>query len=207
MTHVITLCFFLWCWCGSIHRAGCYSDARPGSCWVQECRCSAVWVARFPREDAIIRVYHLEKSWTKAGKWSGVVGIFEILNAAVGNCNVAAWELERHLARPPGADEAVFISLTFRVRYVHMVAPGRRMSPYEVAMQCNTREYLAARYLSSPFRSLLHRHEYIDYRLPAMWPPNDVNAFNNRNPNLPSLLRLTIDEYVRTNIPPLHQTV
>jgi len=85
-----------------------------------------LWVARFPREDAIIRVYHLEKSWTKAGKWSGVVGIFEILNAAEDDCNVAAWELERHLAGPPGADEAVFISLTLQ---------------YEVAMQCNTRGY------------------------------------------------------------------
>ena len=48
-------------------------------------------VARFPREDAIIiRLYHLENSWTKAGKWSGVVGTFEILNAAEDDCNVAA---------------------------------------------------------------------------------------------------------------------
>ena len=43
-------------------------------------------VARFPRENAIIRVYHLEKSWTKAGKWSGVVVIYEILNAAEDDC-------------------------------------------------------------------------------------------------------------------------
>ena len=36
MTHIIkTLHFSLWCWSGSIHRAGCYSDAGPGSCWFQ----------------------------------------------------------------------------------------------------------------------------------------------------------------------------
>ena len=49
-----------------------------------------LWVARFPCEDAIIRVYHLKKRWTKAGTWSGVVGSFEILNAAEDDCNVAA---------------------------------------------------------------------------------------------------------------------
>ena len=47
-------------------------------------------MARCPREDAIVRVYDLEKSWTKAGKWSGAVGIFEILNAVEDDCNVAA---------------------------------------------------------------------------------------------------------------------
>ena len=140
MTHTKTLCFSPWCWPGSI-QAGCYSDAGPGSCWVQECGW-VLWVVRFPCQDAIIRAYHMQKSWTKAWKWSGVVGIFEILNADQDDCDVAAWELEWHLARPTGADEVVFIiSLTVRVRYIHMLALGQRKSQYEVAMQCNTRGY------------------------------------------------------------------
>ena len=55
--------------------------------------------------------------------------------------------------------------------------------------------------------SLLHCHEYIDCHSPAMWPPGHVNAFNSRNPNLFSLFRLTMDKYIRTNIPSSHQTV
>ena len=61
--------------------------------------------------------------------------------------------------------------------------------------------------VTHPFRSLLHSHEYLDYRLPAMSPPNDVNAFHNRILNLSSLLRLTMGEYVRTNIQPSRHTV
>ena len=37
-----------------------------------------------------IREYHLKKSWTKAGKWNGVVRICDILKAAEDDCNVAA---------------------------------------------------------------------------------------------------------------------
>ena len=89
----------------------------------------------------MIRVHHLEKSWIKAGKWGGIFGICEILKSAEDECNVAGRGLERHLAKPPGADEAAFICLTLRVRYIlrSMLALGRRMSQYEVSMQCNTR--------------------------------------------------------------------
>ena len=45
------------------------------------------------------------------------------------------------MARPPAAGEVVLISLTYRARCINMLALGRRMSQYEVAMQCNTRGY------------------------------------------------------------------
>ena len=86
-----------------------------------------------------------------------------------------------------------------------MLALGRRMSQYEVAMQCNTRGYPLQHDICRILSGLYYTGTntlitlYLQFDLQTM-----LMHSTTATPTFPLFASLTIDEYLRTNITPSH---